>query len=125
MSLDKALGLLNFLIRIPHPVWRREAAHMARSNHSRISFLSEDHHKIRDFVVLELPRYGAPIPPEEISIRLNLPLKRTQEILNELEKGMTFLFRNAKGEVAWAYPVTSDPTPHRMRFNTGEQINAA
>jgi len=38
---------------------------------------------------------------------------------------MTYLYRNARGEVTWAYPVTVDHTPHRVTFSSGEQIYAA
>jgi hypothetical protein len=38
---------------------------------------------------------------------------------------MTFLFRNPMGEVAWAYPVTAEPTPHHVTFSTGERTFAA
>ena len=33
--------------------------------------------------------------------------------------------RNPDGEVSWAFPVTSDPTPHQLQFSTGEQIFGA
>ena len=125
MNKSLLLGLWKYLVRIPRLIWQGGVARNVKSNESRLDFMSADHHKVRDFVVLELPHSRAPIPPEEISRNLNLPLQRTQEILDELEKGMTFLFRNAKGEVAWAYPVTADLTPHRVRFSTGEQIYAA
>jgi hypothetical protein len=46
-------------------------------------------------------------------------------ILDDLEKHMTFLFRNQAGEVVWAYPVTVEKTPHRVTFDTGETIYAA
>jgi hypothetical protein len=46
-------------------------------------------------------------------------------ILDELEKHMTFLFRDEQGAVAWAYPVTVDRTPHHVTFDTGEQVYAA
>jgi hypothetical protein len=45
--------------------------------------------------------------------------------LDELEQHMTFLFRNAQGDVVWAYPVTVEQTPHRITFDTGEQLYAA
>jgi hypothetical protein len=38
---------------------------------------------------------------------------------------MTFLYRNERGEVTWAYPVTVAQTPHRLTFGSGEQVNAA
>jgi hypothetical protein len=125
--MDKSLllGLWKHLVRIPRLIWQVEVAHSAENGQNRISFMSSDHHKVRDYVVLELPRRGAPISPEGIASGVSLPLQRTQKILDELEKGMTFLFRNERGEVAWAYPVTAEPTPHRIRFSSGEQIYAA
>jgi hypothetical protein len=47
------------------------------------------------------------------------------DVLDELERRMTFLFRNQAGAVAWAYPVTVDVTPHHVTFSTGEQVYAA
>jgi hypothetical protein len=76
-------------------------------------------------VVRELPRIGKPLSPELISAELNLPLSKTVEILDELEKNLFFLVRNEHGEVTWAFPVTADKTPHRMTFSTGERLNAA
>ncbi len=46
-------------------------------------------------------------------------------VLDDLEKHMTFLFRNKGGEVTWAYPVTVDKTPNHLTFSSGEQIYAA
>ncbi len=125
MNKSLLLGLWKHVIRIPRHIWQREVAKSAHSGANRLSFMSADHHKVRDWVVLELPRRGSPIPPEEISRKVGLPLRRTLEILDDLEKHLTFIFRNANGEVAWAYPVTAEPTPHRIEFSSGEQIYAA
>ena len=46
-------------------------------------------------------------------------------ILDDLEKRMTFLYRNPQGCVTWAYPVTVDRTPHRVEFSSGEKLYAA
>jgi hypothetical protein len=90
-----------------------------------LAFMTEEHHRVRNFVVRELPRVGSPLTPEFIAESLTLTVARTKVILDELEKHMTFLFRNEQGAVAWAYPVTVDPTPHRIRFGTGESLYAA
>ena len=90
-----------------------------------LAFMTDDHHRVRNFVVRELPRVASPLTPEFIAGSLTLPLAQVNVILEELEKHMTFLFRNEAGAVAWAYPVTVDPTPHRVRFGTGESIYAA
>lgn len=112
-------------VRIPRHFWQREVARSEHHGRHRLDFMSKDHHAVRDFVVLELPRCGAPISPGEISARLGLSLERTVAILDDLEKGMTSLYRNAQGEVTWAYPVTVDQTPHHIRFSSGEQVYAA
>jgi hypothetical protein len=56
---------------------------------------------------------------------VGLPLERVLVLLDDLESGMTFLYRNPAGAVHWAYPVTVDETPHSVTFSTGEQIHAA
>jgi hypothetical protein len=125
MNKSLFLGLWKYLVRIPRPVWQGQVERGARSNQASLVFMSPDHHKIRDFVVLALPARGAPLGPEEIAAQVGLPLQHTREILDELEQKMTFLFRNERGEVAWAYPVTVEPTPHRIHFSSGEQVYAA
>ena len=47
------------------------------------------------------------------------------EIVADLEKNLFFLVRNQAGDVSWAFPVTSDATPHRLTFSTGEHTFAA
>ena len=91
----------------------------------RLDFMFEEHHLVRNFVVRELPNAGEPLSPEFIAQELNLPVSRVNLILEELEKHLTFLFRNKQGAVTWAYPVTVDKTPHHITFDTGEQLYAA
>jgi len=59
--------------------------------------MSEEHHRVRYFVVRELPRTGKPIQPELVSQSLELPLARVNTILDELEKNLFFLVRNSQG----------------------------
>ena len=51
-----------------------------------------------------------------------LPLARVQAILEELERQRFFLVRNDDGAVEWAFTVTVAPTPHRLRFSSGETL---
>jgi hypothetical protein len=115
------LGLGRHLIPIPRLLWRTAIRGSARKSAAGLAFMSQDHHRVRDFAVIELSRTGAPLPPESIAATLDLPLSRTTSILDELEKHLTFLFRNESGAVTWAYPVTVDETPHRARLSTGEE----
>lgn len=119
------LGVRQHLIPVPRLIWQREVSKNAKAAVNNLSFMSEDHHRVRDFVVREIPQYGKPLSPETIAHSLEIPLAHVQIILDELEKGMTFLFRNTDGEVAWAYPVTADETPHHVTFSTGEYVHAA
>ena len=125
MNESLLLGIWRFFLRIPRPIWQQEIARNAGSSEKSLAFMTADHHKVRDFVVRELPRLAQPIPPEDIALSLKLELDRVISILDELEKNMTFLYRNQEGAVTWAYPVTVEPTPHRITFSTGEQIYAA
>jgi len=118
------LGLGRYMIPIPRMVWQRLAKSKASEIRARLGFMSEDHHRVRDFVVTELPRAGAPIPPESIAEELGLEISLVRSLLTELEEHLTFLFRNDQGAVTWAYPVTVDETPHHTRFSTGEEAYA-
>ena len=116
------LGLGRYMIPIPRMLWERLMQAEARETRAGLSFMSEDHHRVRDFAVLELPRTRAPLAPESIAEALGLPLPRVVSILEELEKHLTFVFRGDQRVVTWVYPVTVDETPHHASFSTGEEV---
>ena len=113
------------LTEIPREIWEQHVDQTSKDIPKVLGFMTEAHHLIRYFVVKELPRIGKPIAPERISEELDIPLSRTTEILDNLEKNLFFLVRNEQGEISWAFPVTVDKTPHRLTFSTGERLNAA
>ena len=125
MHNNSLLGLLRWVWPVPRALWQRQVSRNARHIDAALSFMSPEHHKIRSFVVLELPRIGKPLSPEFIAEKVNLSIVRVKAILDDLERHMTFLFRNEQGAVTWAYPVTVDKTPHQVVLSTGEQIYAA
>ena len=125
MNKSLLLGLGRFLLRIPRPIWQQEVARSVRASEKSLAFMTADHHKVRDFVVREMPRIAKPISPERIAQDLNMELDQVIPILDVLEENLTFLYRNQAGAVIWAYPVTVEPTPHCITFNSGEQIYAA
>ena len=114
------VGIGRILIPIPPWVWRRLIEAEARKVPSRLRFMTEDHHRVRDFAVRELSRVGEPLTPGSIGEALDLAEPRVRTVLEELESHLTFLFRNDQGAVTWAYPVTVEETPHRAHFSTGE-----
>jgi hypothetical protein len=83
------------------------------------------HHRVRYFVVRELADKQKHIEPESISRSLNMSPAQVIGILDELEQKLFFLVRDEQGAVAWAYPVTVEATPHRLKFSTGERLYGA
>lgn len=125
MSETVLVGRDRQIIEIPREEWEHGLSEIPHLMKSELEFMSAEHHLVRNFVVRELPYAGEPLSPEFITRKLNLPVARVNSILDELEKHLTFLFRNEHGAVAWAYPVTTDNTPHHVTFNSGERLYAA
>jgi len=125
MNKSLLLGIQRFLLRMPRLIWQQEVERSAIAGRKSLAFMAPDHHRVRDFVVMELPRVAKPITPDAIAQSLDMKLSRVISILDELEKNLTFLYRNEQGAVTWAYPVTVESTPHRVTFSTGEQVYAA
>ncbi|MFQ5604886.1 MAG: hypothetical protein ACE5HS_16575 [bacterium] len=113
------------IIQIPRKQWEHHLSRAPQHIARRLYFMTADHHRVRYFVVRELPRIGRPIEPDFLSEQLTLPLEKIQTILDDLESHLFFLFRNKKGAVSWAYPVTVDPTPQRLTYSSGERLYAA
>ena len=118
-------GFSRYMIPIPRLLWRMQVSRRAGRIGAGLGFMSEEHHRVRNFVVRELPGAREPLSPRLIAERLDLTIDRVVAILDELEKRMTFLFRDSRGSVAWAYPVTVDTTPHHVTFGSGEQVFSA
>ena len=125
MSETILMGQGDQIIEIPLTNWEQGVSAYAQQIPARLSFMSAEHHRVRNFAVRELPKVRKPLTPEFIADKLNLPVDCVNIILEDLEKHLTFLFRNEQGAVAWAYPVTTDTTPHHVTFSTGEQLHAA
>jgi len=125
MSSKVWMGTGRHMLRIPGLLWKRRV--VARSKHTRASlgFMSEEHHLVREYALRALPRAGAPLSPDLIARELDLPLELVNAVLDDLEKHLTFIRRNADGAVEWAYPVTAFQTPHEVTFSTGERLYSA
>lgn len=119
------LGLWRHLIPVPRGIWQRQIEGSGEHTEANLGFMSEEHHLIRNFVVRELPRVGKPLTSQFIAQKLNMDVRQVTSILDDLENHMTFLFRGDGKAVTWAYPVTTDVTPHRVTLSTGEQVHAA
>jgi hypothetical protein len=109
----------------PFDPLRRQLESLENTRSPRLAFMTESHHRVRDFAVTELPRLGRALPPDHIAEGTRLPLDRVDALLNDLEVHLFFLVRDGERRVSWAFPVTSEKTPHRLELSTGETIFAA
>jgi len=105
--------------------WEHELSSAPETIARRLEFMSREHHRVRNFVVRELPQLGRPISLAEISESLQLTGERTKSIVDDLERNLFFLVRGHGAEVSWAFPVTADDTGHHLVFSTGERLDAA
>lgn len=121
------LGLWKCMLSVPTFLIdpKKKLLQQKKRFEAAMGFMTEGHRRLHHFAVRELPRAGKPLSPEFIAGKLGLPQDRIVSLLDDLEKHMTFLFRNKQGEVTWAYPVTVDKTPHHLTFSSGEQVYAA
>ena len=118
-------GVWRYMLSVPPFLWEKQVLKSRKRIEAALGFMSEEHRSVHHCAVRELPVVGEPLTPEFIADKLNLPLERVKDILDDLEKHMTFLFRNPAGAVVWAYPVTAEQTPHHVTFSTGEKLYAA
>lgn len=113
------------LLSIPQSEFDRHLAVAPERHRQRQAFMSGAHHRVRYFVVQALARTGRPLGPQSIARQLSLPESAVRSILADLERNLLFLVRNAAGEVSWAFPLTVEPTPHRITLSSGEAIFGA
>ncbi len=123
---DKILiGIWKYMIGIPPGLLKKRLPDRKKNFSAHIGFMTEELRRVHHFVVRELPYAAKPLAPSYIAQRLGISTERVIVLLDDLERHMTFLFRNSEGEVVWAYPVTVEKTPHRITFDTGEELYAA
>lgn len=125
MSNKLMLGLWRYVLHVPPFIWQKQIEKGKRRFEKEYGKMPTDFRNVHHFVVRELPRIGKPLPEGMIAGELGIAIDRVRTALDYLEKRMTYLYRNKAGEVIWAYPVTVEKTPHRIAFNTGEELYAA
>ena len=113
------------ILEIPQATWKQELAQIPQHSQTRLNFMTNTHHQIRNFVVKEMAIRQKPIEPKLISEKLSIPLEQVNFLLEELERKLFFLVRNEQGAVTWAYPITVETTPHKLSFASGERLYGA
>jgi len=118
------LGVGRRMIPVPEWLFRPMVNRDAKKLASRPA-LEPDQRRVQHFAVREIPRRREPIAPEVFAKELDLGFDEVRQILDELERRMTFLCRRDGENVSWAYPVTADETPHQVRIDGGAAFSAA
>jgi len=119
------LGFKRRMVPVPWFLFTRILLRGAKKTKRVLGGLDEEHRRVHHFVVKRLPSLARPMPPEFVADRLKLDEARVIQILDELERRLIFLFRPGGRDVVWAYPITAEPTPHRLAFSSGERLWAA
>ncbi len=118
------LGVGQRMIPVPEwlfrPMVKRDANKLAKR-----PALEPDERRVQHFAVREIPRRRGAISPEVFAAELDLSPDEVGQILDELERRMTFLCRRDGDDVVWAYPVTAADTPHQVRIDGGAAFSAA
>ncbi len=118
-------GVWRYVLGVPPFLWEKQIARAVQKVNRSTGFMAAEHRLVHHYVVRELPRYGKPMPPDLVARELGLPPERVVEILEDLERHLTFVYRDTAGRVIWAYPVAVEKTPHSIAFHSGEQLYAA
>ena len=118
-------GFKHHMIPVPWGLFTRLAPRNVAKTTRALSRLDDEQRRVHHFVVRELPGFAKPMGPDYVARMLGMPADRVGAIMDELEHRKLFLFRPGGRDVVWAYPVTVEPTPHRVTFSSGESIWAA
>ena len=110
--------------RIPEAEFMRHLRHLPSYSSNRLAFMTKRHMRVREYVVREMYE-GQPLTSERIGKALGLPESTVTGLLEDLERNLFFLVRGEDGAVTWAFPVTTERTPHRLTFSTGERLYGA
>jgi hypothetical protein len=119
------LGRGQNILTVPQAAWKGHLAQVPQHSQDRLSFMTAVHHQVRRFAVKALVDQQKPLAPEWIATQLGLPPAQVKRILEELERKLFFLTTDAQGAVNWAYPVSVETTPHKLKFSSGESLYAA
>ncbi len=82
------------MLSIPPFLWKRR---ILRGGGDELNFMTDEHRFVHHY-------------------------DKVESIFDDLEKHMTFIFRNDKGMAVWAYPVTVKKTPHHLTFSSIDEL---
>lgn len=120
------VGTGKAIMQVSAAPWTAQLDDVSGRMASRLAFMTPEHRLLREIAVRELPRNnGQPLTLGDLARKSSLPLPGVAALVKDLERNLFFLVRNSAGDISWAFPVTSEKTPHRLIFGSGERTFAA
>ncbi len=112
--------------RMDEEAWKQAVVGAIAHMPTRLEFMTPAHHRVRNAAVRGLPaNAGQPLSMRQVAAAAGVSEELTREIAAELERHLFFVVRKDDDHISWAFPVTSDRTPHEVILGTGERIYGA
>ncbi len=108
------VGEREALLECSESQWKERLLASSPETRRRLAFMTRDHHRIRNFAVRRLGEGRGPLSVELIAEQLGLGSAAVEAILGELDRGLFFLVLDGQGRVTWAFPFSSEETPHAV-----------
>lgn len=124
MSSEETLlaGRSSRIERVAAQPWREALDRVGERMRARLAFMTAAHRTVREAAVVHLPSAGKPLDARDLAPLTGLDPVVVDRLLDDLHQRLFFLVRNAQRQVAWAFPVTIDRTPHHLTFDSGERL---
>ena len=119
------MGIWGFMLPLPPAISVRGLQRGVAGAKAKADRLTTAERRLHHFIVRHMTVAQNPIATEFIAAKLDLPLKRTEEIVAKLEAMKTFCYRYDSPGINWAYPFALEDTGHRMTAASGQQFFAA
>ena len=119
------VGVSRFMVPVPRALSAIAMRKSVAGARARADLLSEQERTIHHFVVRELAVAQAPVTPDLIGERLEVPVERVVAAVDKLEAMMTFVYRENSDGINWAYPLSLQNTGHEITVSTGDRFFSA
>ena len=97
MSETILVGHHDRVTKVSSTQWEKHLTDARPRIGARLNFMSPDHHRVRNFVVTELPRnHGRPLKPAQIARSLRLSLAQVDELLGTAAEAVEVILKEGR-----------------------------
>lgn len=113
------------MLTLPKFVFPRVVGMEAKRFKKSFAFMTPEHHRVRNLAVSEMTFQPRLISPMYLAEKTSIPEAQVVSLLDELEGNKSILYRDALGNVLYAYPSTLEKTAQAVVFETNKRVYAA